>query len=84
MTVSFRLNENVEAVISVKCLYGANWDYIQEQLNKYLMYKDGMFDLNDLMKQIDLLRKIFSFSQLKGNPRYQMIIFENLVFEHNL
>ena len=76
MTLFFRLNENVEAVISVKCLYGAAWDHIHEQLIKYLIYKDGMFDLIDLMKQMYLLRKIFSFTQLEGNLRYKMIIFE--------
>ena len=76
MTLFFRLNEDVEAVISVKCLYGADWSHIHEQLIKYLMYKDGMFDLIDLMKQMYLLCKIFSFTQLKGNLRYKMIIFE--------
>ena len=76
MTLFFRLNEDVEAVISVKCLYGADWSHIHEQLIKYLMYKDGMFDLIDLMKQMYLLCKIISFTQLKGNLRYKMIIFE--------
>lgn len=38
---------------------------MQEQLNKYLMYKDGMFDLNDLMKQIYLLHNIFLSLNLK-------------------
>ena len=65
MTLFFRLNENVEAVISVKCLYGADWNQIHEQLIKYLMYKDGMFDLIDLMKQMISCAKSFLSLNLK-------------------